>query len=324
MKSLWFIILSVLLSSPIFAQVQEFEDYMSLFYLNQSDVEDRLGYSCNIYAACMIDLKDYRSPDKEVQHRSTERYIRVVHVGKIERQDTSWAQFHSVSTMPAKIKSNTLKTPDRTLRTRPNGIMEINTIPRGQPGNQRGNLNDWFYSPFEIGYWAPSMYMDGAAAPNKIPNIKCIKTEEDGCTVWWTLMDNRRAVVRIAYDKDVEYLPRSISLLPSPTAIASADFTSGDSEWKKKKFYEFELEWHKLDSEDLYVPKYLRGRTSGLQAGGFANNASIDIHYANWKVGESVDKTLLDEEEFKKLDARTFPFDDLIKAFPDHPPAIVK
>ena len=98
--------------------------------------------------------------------------------------------------------------------------------------------------------------------------------------------------------------------------IEAKDFTSVDSKWKKVG--SSKIEWQELGS-GLYAPKKIK-KHNVVPPG----EKTMDIHFTNWKVGEAIDKSMIEEAEFRKIEQRKFPFDDLIKAFPDHPPAIVK
>jgi hypothetical protein len=306
MKTIWFVLFNLMLVSQVLGQVQDFEDHMSLYRLNQSDVEDRLGYSCNVYVSWMCTYEDKRED-------ATDRYVHVTHKGNVHRADVWFGGIRSDDPNTRNVKSSTLRTPEFSIRTNFENKME-KTVKRNTPAWE------FHFSPFEYGQYPPMTYGGWGFAHADFPNIECYKSEDESRgVVWSTLSTHLHMFYRIEFDKEVGYLPRKITGMTHKTPdtkISRVGFTGESPDFVQVS--EWKLNWKRIESHDLFVPTELYGTGSLL-----GRDDKIQIVYKNWKLGDDVDKTALDEDAFIKINPKQFNFEALIKAFPEHKSAII-
>ncbi|MFN9418920.1 MAG: hypothetical protein ACK578_15715 [Pirellula sp.] len=121
----------------------------------------------------------------------------------------------------------------------------------------------------------------------------------------------------VEFDEKVKFLPVRIDYFETTdvSQLGKETFNGVDSTWKKKS--EAKIQWQDLRS-GLYGPKSLSIHTYNI------DDHTMSIYFTDWKIGDAVDSSLLDEAEFRKLDKKKFPYNDLIKAFPDQPPTVIK
>jgi hypothetical protein len=292
MKTFWFVA-CLLVSQITFGQQDEFESLMDLYSLNQNEVEERLGYSCNIHVNFSGENIPKTPSQKKVFHAS-ERYMRVASKGESLRLDTHYALSQSDSSMDIFLKENSLKTKTYLLRAqRGQGELMRAYIEKFEKPNQ--SSADWKHSPFEVFKTFPAVYESNIKY--KYRYTACIKSEEKGRDVWTCLVETGKASHVFTFDKDIEYLPVSVVIKLSEDhtdTVSSKAFTGNERFWKKA--FASKIDWQKDESADVYVPRKIEAEHLWQSM-----NTSAIILYKNWKLGEQMDATLIDPDEFRNL-----------------------
>jgi hypothetical protein len=288
---------------------------MSLYELNQNEIEERQGFSCCMYSNYIQEVKE-----PEPLKLAREQYLELIQKGNKRRVDSISSQVRSDSS-------------DEQMATKFPGIRRTRAVQRndlriGQTElmiTERGAVNregkfhafGFWQSVFELPWLWPQA-VDQVIPIPKSRFVVCLELESKGKTIWHCLHDYREGVSTFVFDKEVSFLPREIEIFKPVNAMPMEikSFAGADSNWRKVGTTK--IEWQELAS-GLYAPKKIQ--MHNIVPPG---EKTMDIHFTDWKIGDAVDKSMLDETEFRKIEQRKFPFDDLIKAFPEHPPAIVK
>jgi hypothetical protein len=164
--------------------------------------------------------------------------------------------------------------------------------------------------------WAPAI-PNLERWPKEKDAVDCVQRKVNGKTQWHARLGPRYWAKVVEFDDNVKFLPVRIDYFETTdvSQLGKESFNGVDSTWKKKS--EAKIQWQEIGS-GLYGPKSLSIHTTNT------DDHKMSIYFTDWKIGEAVDSSLLDEAEFRKLDKKKFPYGDLIKAFPDHPPTVLK
>jgi hypothetical protein len=306
MKTLWFLVF-VLWSNSVFGQLQKFEDLAALYDLNQNEVETD-GFSCLIHIN-YAQSRESEDTSKQPYTNVREQYLRLVEKGKKRRVDSISGEWQSdlgdVRFEPPGLRRNDLQTGDKDL------TLDGGVVDRPLNFHQYGFWQPVFHLPQ---LWASAIPSSEQWPKNKA--VDCVQRKVNGKTQWHALLNPRTYAMVVVPDDKVDFLPVRIDFFEAPLAsFAKEKFDGVDATWVKRS--EAKIQWQKLGS-GLYGPKSLWIHT---KTGG---DHTMSIYFTDWKIGDAVDSSLLDEAEFRKLDKKTFPYGDLIKAFPEHPPTVLK
>lgn len=304
----------VLWSNSVFRQLQKFEDLAALYDLNQNEIEQTAGFSCMIHIN-HVEVGKRTAPKADSENTYTvarEQYLRLVEKGNKRRVDSISGEWRS--TLGSGIRSNPpgLRRNDLQINEKDLTLLDDGVVDRSLKFHQYGFWQSVFHLPH---LWPP-----GITYWEKWPKKKavaCVQRELSGKTQWNALLNHGTGAIVVVHDDEVEFLPVRFDYFQSPDGkpVDKKTFVGVDKTWKK--ICEAKIQWEDLGS-GLYGPKSLSF---------YCNNGddhTMSIYFSDWKIGDAVDSSLLDEAEFRKLDKKKFPYGDLIKAFPDHPPAIVR
>lgn len=312
MRTLCFLVF-VLWSNSVFGQLQKFEDLAALYDLNQNEIEQNAGFSCRIHINyVMVGKKRSTEEDPTTTYTVvTEQYLRLVEKGNKRRVDSISGVWRSDLGMytrysPPGLQRNDLQTGDKDLTLLDEGVVD-----RSRNFHQYG----FWQSVFHL----PQLWASGITSLERWPKRKavdCVQRNVNGKTQWHALLNPRTYAMVVVHDDKVDFLPVRIDYFEAPLAsFAKEKFDGVDATWVKRS--EAKIQWQKLGS-GLYGPKSLWIHT---KTGG---DHTMSIYFTDWKIGDAVDSSLLDEAEFRKIDKKKFPYGDLLKAFPDHPPTVVQ
>jgi hypothetical protein len=321
MRTLWFLVF-VLWSNSVFGQLQKFEDLAALYDLNQNEIEQNAGFSCMIHINYVEVTKRTTEGAEKTYTVAREQYLRLVEKGNKRRVDSISGESRSdlgssrsnapgllrIDSKPPGLLRNDLQTGDKDLTLLDGGVVD-----RSLNFHQYGFWQSVFHLPQ---LWASAITSLERWPKDKAP-VDCAQRKVNGTTQWHALQSPRDYVMVVEFDDKVEFLPVKISRFEATylTSFRKETFDGVDTTWKKKS--EAKIQWQKLGS-GLYGPKSLWIHTKSF------DDHTMSIYFTDWKIGDAVDSSLLDEAEFRKLDKKTFPYGDLIKAFPEHPPTVLK
>lgn len=152
--------------------------------------------------------------------------------------------------------------------------------------------------------------------------IEFVEVEEQGKKSAHQLYSTLENARKVLYDPDVEWLPVAMHhFMPkvNEAKIPKKDFSGGINKDQWKQIGTSRIKWEDLGG-GLYAPKTIEMQSSADNSG----ETVAVVHFKDWKIGEDADLSKLDEAEFMKLTNKHFRFESIIKAFPEHPPAIRK
>lgn len=313
MRTFWFGVF-VLWSNSVFAQFEKFEDLTALYDLNQNEIEQTAGFSCRIHINYVeVANRTAPKPDSEKTYTvAREQYLRLVAKGSKRRVDSISGEWRSdlrlgVRYSPPGLLRNDLQTGGKDLTLLDEGVVD-----RSLKFHQYG----FWQSVFHL----PQLWASGITSHERWPKQKavaCVQRAFNDKTQWHALSNYRNSAMIVVYQDEVDFLPVRFDYFETPDG-KQIDKEAFDGEYKTwNRVSEARIQWQDLGS-GLYGPKSLSIYTNN------GRDNTMSIYFADWKIGDAVDSSLLDEAEFRKLDKKKFPYGDLIKAFPDHPPAIVK
>jgi hypothetical protein len=312
MKTFWFLVLG-LWSSSVLGQLQKFEDLAALYDLNQNEIEQTSGFSCRIHINYVMVGNAAPKADSEKTYTVVrEQYLRLVEKGSKRRVDSISGEWRSelgsgLRHAPPGLRRNDLQIGEKDLTLIDEGVAD-------RP------LKFYRYGFWQSVFHLPQLWASGITYWERWPKEKaaaCVQQEVNGKTRWHALLSQRTSAIVVVHHDEVDFLPVALDYFDAPGGkpIDKNTFNGVDKTWKKTS--QARIQWEDLGS-GLYGPKSLSIHTDN------GNDHTMSIYFSDWKIGKAVDSSLLDEAEFRKLDKKKFPYGDLIKAFPEHPPTVLK